>query len=176
MAKVFVYRNLHRKCWSIRHKDREIAHAPAVFIWDGDFQVSEAGNEKVRMERKKNVHAFVVAGGMDDVFVPEETQILQPEGYELFKTGLIEKFGQANEVQVAYNPYEMKHFSEVSCGEPIHWAETVYLNADGCVFTPDMRPIISDKGKKAKATRKEKGVDNVLRDANMTGLRESGGS
>jgi hypothetical protein len=63
--RVFVYFNLHRKCFSIKalegaNKGRVVAHRNDVLLFDGVFKVSEAGRQRVLRERKKNVHAGVV--------------------------------------------------------------------------------------------------------------------
>ena len=61
--KVRVYRNLHKKCYSIQAKIngswRVIDHADSVTLVDVTFKVSQAGRERVLRERRKNVHAFV---------------------------------------------------------------------------------------------------------------------
>lgn len=62
---VFVYWNLHRKCWSVKaleggHKGRVIAHCDKVRLVGCEFRVSEAGRQRVLREKKKNVHAGIV--------------------------------------------------------------------------------------------------------------------
>ena len=56
--KVEVYWNLHKKCWSVRHKGKVIAHERAVDLIDVTWVVQPAGNARVRREKVKNVHAF----------------------------------------------------------------------------------------------------------------------
>lgn len=63
--KVFVYFNLHRKCWSVKalegeRKGRVIRHAQELTLRDVTFKVSEAGRQRVLKEQRKNVHAGVV--------------------------------------------------------------------------------------------------------------------
>ena len=63
--KVFVYFNLHRKCFSVKalegiNKGRVIKHAHFVALEDVTFKVSEAGRQRVLKEQRKNVHAGVV--------------------------------------------------------------------------------------------------------------------
>jgi hypothetical protein len=57
--RVEVYYNLHKKCFSIRHKGIVISHANTVKLADVTFVVRKAGRERVLREKKKNVHAFV---------------------------------------------------------------------------------------------------------------------
>ena len=56
---VYVYRNLHKKCLSVKQGGIVRCHAENVVLRDCKFIVSEAGQRRVRNEKKKNVHAFV---------------------------------------------------------------------------------------------------------------------
>ena len=63
--KVFIYFNLHRKCFSIKalegaNKGRVIAHRSEALLFDAKFKVSQAGRQRVLKEQRKNVHAGVV--------------------------------------------------------------------------------------------------------------------
>lgn len=63
--RVFIYWNLHRKCWSIKalegpDKGRVKYHAQAFTLESATFKVSEAGRLRVIREQRKNVHAGVV--------------------------------------------------------------------------------------------------------------------
>jgi hypothetical protein len=60
-AKYYIYKNLHRNMFSIRHKGRVIEHARNVMVNDAVFKVSEAGRARVLKTKQKNVHAYVVA-------------------------------------------------------------------------------------------------------------------
>jgi hypothetical protein len=62
--KVFVYFNLHKKCFSIKAlegamKGRVVAHRDNVLLFHTTFKVSQAGRERVLREKRKNVHAGV---------------------------------------------------------------------------------------------------------------------
>ena len=56
--RVDVYWNLHKKCWSVRHKGKVIDHRQIVHLVDVTWVVQPAGNARVRREKRKNVHAF----------------------------------------------------------------------------------------------------------------------
>ena len=56
---VEVYRNLHKKCWSVRQGGKVKVHTSYICLQDVKFVVQPAGREKVLREKKKNVHAFV---------------------------------------------------------------------------------------------------------------------
>lgn len=83
---VFVYRNLHRKCYSVRCEKtkRVIAHVNKIQLINPLFKVSIAGRERVRKERKKNVHAGVKGEWNGDVWGQYDTTA---------------------SVKVTYNPY-----------------------------------------------------------------------
>ena len=62
--RVFVYFNLHKKCFSIKalegdRKGRVIAHSNTVLLEGCKLMVSEAGRQRVLREKRKNVHAGV---------------------------------------------------------------------------------------------------------------------
>jgi hypothetical protein len=92
--RVFVYFNLHRKCFSIKalegpKKGRVVAHRNDVLLFDGTFKVSEAGRQRVLRERKKNVHAGVVGEwdetGTDLISIDRVTTIGRPVTYNPYK-------------------------------------------------------------------------------------------
>jgi len=57
--KVRVYRNLHKKCVSVKQDGIVRCHTTNVVLYDCKFIVSEAGQKRVREEGRKNVHAFI---------------------------------------------------------------------------------------------------------------------
>ena len=57
--KVRVYRNLHKKCVSVKQGGIVQCHATNVVLNDCKFIVNEAGQARVRREGKKYVHAFI---------------------------------------------------------------------------------------------------------------------
>lgn len=91
--KVAVYYNLRRKCLSVcdarRGKPKRLlGHTDKISLKRVTFKVSEAGQARVRKEKRKNVHAFVI-GNVSRVF-------LAPHGTE----------------ELAYNPYKHKGFTD----------------------------------------------------------------
>lgn len=105
---VFIYRNLHKKCWSVRCKKtrKVIAHLDAFVLYNCVFKVSESGRQRVLKEKKKNVHAGI-------------------EGY-IWQTDVDEQIAM---VPVRYNPYEAANF--VSNGNPIERASFVTFTKKG---------------------------------------------
>ena len=94
---VEVYRNLHKKCWSVRQGGKVKVHTSYICLQAADFVVQPAGREKVLREKKKNVHAFV-------------------RGY-LISAQTLNRMNKDIEWTmdaVTYNPYKHPHFT---CGE-----------------------------------------------------------
>jgi hypothetical protein len=108
--KVFIYFNLHRKCWSIKalegeNKGRVMAHARSFEAHNVTFKVSEAGRQRVIREQRKNVHAGIVGDLWD--FVPVWLQA--------------HKLDKAIEggAPVSYNPYKGASFFRRDTGDNI---------------------------------------------------------
>lgn len=89
---VEVYRNLHKGMYSIRKDGVVIAHAPSVTLSNPKFKVSAAGRDRVRREKRKNVHA-VVKGEL--IGIGETPCIVDP-------------------VLISYNPYVNETFVATS--------------------------------------------------------------
>jgi len=87
---VRVYRNLHKKCVSVKQGGIVRCHATKVVLHDCKFIVSEAGQKRVRKEGRKNVHAFI-EGYVKPAYIVNE---MSDFGWEA----------------VYYNPYETDHW------------------------------------------------------------------
>jgi hypothetical protein len=97
--KVFVYFNLHKKCFSVKalegeRKGRVIAHKDEILIYKPTFKVSEAGRQRVLREKRKNVHAGVVGEWL----------------YNPFDAATIFLIQQSSGAAVMYNPYKYDSF------------------------------------------------------------------
>lgn len=53
-----VYRNLHKKAWSVK-QGTVIFHCNTIVLRGVEFSVCEGGRQRVLREKKKYVHAFV---------------------------------------------------------------------------------------------------------------------
>ena len=111
--KIEVYRNLHKKCWSIRQSGASVIHADFVEIKEPQFVVQQGGNARVRREKRKNVHAFV-------------------RGYLTERVGIFPK----NQKLVTYNPYKHTSFVERGTDKPICNAEYAVLDIN------NKRPLV----------------------------------
>lgn len=94
--KVFVYKNLHQDCWSVRQDGLVKAHTTEINLWDCAFQVNAKGRQKVLDEQRKNVHAGI-KGYIDelDLDLPDPTE-------------------------VTYNPYKYDSFVDKDTESPIY--------------------------------------------------------
>ncbi len=68
---VFIYKNLTRKCWSIKQKGLVVAYTNSIIIKDVTCIVNEKGRLRVLKEKQKNVHAYlkgVICNNIDLIF------------------------------------------------------------------------------------------------------------
>lgn len=106
--KVFVYRNLHKNCWSIKQDGLVKAHSESVHLKDCDFIVSQAGRDRVLKEKRKNVHA-----GIKGILTyhNSDSSIRQNE----------------NKKEVTYNPYKYNSFVDKATGMKVAEANMVVM-------------------------------------------------
>ena len=105
---VYVYKNLHKDCWSVKQHGLVKAHIrqdESVGLWDCYFHVDVKGREKVLREQRKNVHAFV-KGYLQDA---ENVNTDRPA------------------TEVAYNPYKYETFVDKSNEKFVYYADEVLL-------------------------------------------------
>jgi len=108
--KVFVYFNLHKRCFSIKalegaDKGRVVAHSNALLLHNVTFKVSEAGRQRVIREKRKNVHAGVVG-----------------------EWNCVEQLAVVGEGKaVTYNPYVYDSFVYRETKQPVKQAQTVAM-------------------------------------------------
>ena len=91
MEKVRVYWNLHKHKWSVQSCKTGLVtdHKQHITLQDAKFVVRKGGQERVRKEGKKNVHAFAVG----------------------YIRNIDEKFiGMCDWDRVKYNPYTDDYF------------------------------------------------------------------
>jgi hypothetical protein len=108
--KVMVYRNLSKDTFSVVYKSKVILYADYVKLKDVEFRVREGGKERVRDEKRKNVHAFVIGKLMDFCKYPCENIPEEP-----------------NDNIVTYDPYKYNTFVLKSTKEPVYKATEVKM-------------------------------------------------
>lgn len=116
--KVMVYYNLHKHTFSVQYKGKVIKHADFVKLEDVEFRVREGGMNKVRKEKRKNVHAFIIGTLVDYCDYPCKNIPDEP----------------SNNI-VTYNPYKYDSFIMKDTKEPIYNAKEVEMvNSKNKVF------------------------------------------
>ena len=110
--RVYVYRNLHKGCWSVRQDGLIKLHTDHICLFDCQFRVGQKGREKVLREKRKNVHAGI--NGYIDTF-----EVDKWEGNNL------------NTARTSYNPYKNETFVDTA-GAPVYWSRSVKLETGCC--------------------------------------------
>lgn len=124
--RVDVYKNTHRDTFSIRSREKDsygkvIGHTNSIFLRNVRFVVSQAGKNRVRREKKKNVHAVLRA----ETFFPRWS--------EKFYCLTLD-----NPVVSTYNPYCNDTFVVKSTSLPIIFAPMVRIkNGILLVYSPN---------------------------------------
>ena len=113
--KVFVYYNLHRKCWSVKamegpRKGFVVAHEHFLILKDCTYKVSEAGRQRVLRTKRKAVHAGIVG------------TLVRNENLK----------GRCD--RVSYNPYKGPDFVKVDDGSPIKASTYAAMSSDRSVY------------------------------------------
>ena len=104
-ARYYIYWNLHKDCYSVRYKGRVFAHYNSIVAEGVTFKVSERGRQRVLRDKRKNVHAFVVA-------------------QQIFPQATLDN--HTNFYRVKYNPYKYTGFVDDN-EKIITRANTVWL-------------------------------------------------
>ena len=116
--KVMVYYNLHKHTFSVTYDSKVIMHADYVKLGDVEFRVRQGGKEKVRSEKSKNVHAFVIGKLLDYCEYPCD-----------------EMPTPSSDKVVTYNPYKHDTFVFKDTEEPVYYAQEVdMINAKDKLF------------------------------------------
>ena len=112
MKKVYVYRNLHKKCWSVMdwQTKKVVEHCHEISLDNAVFKVSQAGRKRVNEEKRKNVHAGIL-GWLNGP---------RSQHHSLRN-------------EVTYNPYTHTKFRVDKFDENIETASKVYMK-NGRVF------------------------------------------
>ena len=108
--RVMVYYNLHKHTFSVQKNGIVVLHADYVKLENVEFRVRKGGRERVRQEKSKNVHAFVIGDLVDFCEYPCDEIPEEP-------TGDI----------VTYDPYKYDSFVYRDTKKPVYNAKEVDL-------------------------------------------------
>ena len=116
--KVKVYYNLQKHTFSVTYDEKVIIYADYVKLGDVEFRVRKGGKERVRSEKSKNVHAFVIGKLLDYCEYPCDG-IPTPSSDKV----------------VTYNPYKNDTFVFKNTEEPVYHAQEVdMINSKNKLF------------------------------------------
>ena len=90
-GRVDVYRNLHKRCYSIRQQGFVVAHAPTVMITDAKLVVHPGGRDRVRATGHKNVHAFIQGTIVEGDWHGEAMEPIRYDPYRF--DGFVDRYG-----------------------------------------------------------------------------------
>ncbi len=164
--RIRAYYNLHKKCFSVQDYKTGlvIEHTYQLFVTNAMFVVRKSGNERVKQEGKKNVHAFV-------------------NGIRAkYRRGVMPDFAS---YKVRYDPYTMDYFhyerivNDNAEWLPVdrHWIGNVYLymNKGKPIIYADIdkwsdtNPLGNDK---SNDTKGKPVIINVPKNINARGLEK----
>ena len=121
--RVFVYRNLHKKCLSVKCLKTRlvIAYVDSISLKNCQFKVSEKLRQRVLNEKRKNVHAGVVGEWVKNAKAPK----------------------LKNCSRIIYDPYKFDSFVEENTFAPWKESENAFVTIEGAfvVNTNDRRGI-----------------------------------
>lgn len=116
-ARFYIYRNLTKKCFSIKHRGKVVGYADSILIKNPVFKVNEKGRQRVIKEKQKNVHAYVTCFE-SDMKVLEDTPLNTQE------------FSK----EITYNPYYLDAFKYAEGNKALGHVESVLMH-DGRIYT-----------------------------------------
>ena len=99
--KVFVYKNLHKGCWSIKQDGLVKAHATELTLYGCNMKINRKGRERVLREKRKNVHAGI-KGYLRDVELERVWGDLPEDQF----------------TEITYNPYKHSSFVQTEDSAP----------------------------------------------------------
>lgn len=96
-AKYYIYRNLHKGGFSVRHRGLVIANIHRFTADDVEFRISEAGRRRAVRQQSRNVHAYLVSDNP-----PKELR---------WRDSTFDRHIDENEMEpVFYHPLKLKNF------------------------------------------------------------------
>tara|TARA_B100000676_G_scaffold170444_1_gene167589 strand:- start:524 stop:943 length:420 start_codon:yes stop_codon:yes gene_type:complete len=112
--KVFVYKNLHKDCWSIKQDGLVKAHSDGkpIHLYSVMMKVNTKGREKVLREKRKNVHAGISG------------YIAHPDP----SFACWDDISEDELIEITYNPYKYSSFVDKATKKPRWFACIAKLN------------------------------------------------
>jgi hypothetical protein len=108
--RVLVYYNLHKHTFSVKYKNKVVLYVDRICLSDVEFHVNQRGNQKVRDDKQKNVHAYVIGNIINYDEYPYNGVLVEPN----------------NEI-ITYNPYKYNTFVWKNTEVPIYITKEVNM-------------------------------------------------
>lgn len=125
-----IYRNLNNETWTIQKYNeekkgyRKDGQAPLLLTKTNHYKVYSSGKERVRLEGKKNVHAYIECAGV--MGFGEEDEL---ERWFTESTGRLIGEGE----YITYDPYKDDCF-HFATGGPVGYTDINVFTREGKVF------------------------------------------
>ena len=113
--RVYVYRNLHKNCFSVRQNGKVIDCVKSITLKCVRFLVGKKGREQVLRECRKNVHAGISG------------YVVEPKSIQ----GIL---GSLTPHKVTYDPYKHETFVKAEDCSPVKSSDYVVLSMKDGVF------------------------------------------
>lgn len=126
MKRSQVYFNLHKRLFSVQQSGKVYAHADGVMMENVRFNVSKAGQRKVRETGRKNVHARVSGYSLAPNNPLTDGVTLSPELVRFCRLD-IESLKATGWNTATYNPYKNDTFVDAVTGRELHDARKVLM-------------------------------------------------
>lgn len=109
--RVYVYRNLHKKCLSVRDVKTRlvVAHVDSISLENCKFKVSASLRQRVLKEKRKNVHAGVEGDWVKDSVAPDISKCRR----------------------IMYDPYKYESFVDEGSMAPFFESKTAFVTIRG---------------------------------------------
>jgi hypothetical protein len=139
-----VYRNLHFKdetVYSVRKEGLVEGHALLVVLDGCTLAVGPKGNQRVRDEMRKNVHAVIRGYIVNAVWYDEDDMEHAIDTCSYYKDIHMQYRDGYEWKQVSYNPYKYKTFVTVEDGQPVFAAHKVIIGEKVWAQVPDAKTL-----------------------------------
>jgi len=123
--RVFVYRNLHQSCWSVKalsgeHRGKVVLHCASLAM-QGIFKVQQGGRARTINTQTKNVHAGAIGYMVYANVITERCSI--SANYHDEQQPPIHDASRL----VTYNPYKYDSFVYVDDESPVVWDDELLI-------------------------------------------------
>ena len=106
-AKYYIYRNLNRGGFSIKHKGLVVDRVKSFEALNVEFRVSDASQSRARRQKSRNVHAYIVCEEYNNGDAVRDWEILKAD-------------------KVHYNPFYTDTFINHTTQKPLYTAPRVF--------------------------------------------------